>query len=264
MISFRKCTRILVHFFFACLSERGRFLKEQILLLVELQNVDNEMEELLLKKVDLPAGIASLDEELEAIAEKLREGEQRLDNLKADHKAKETILRNGIENTKKAKSRLLEVKTNKEYEATLKEIDVISEKSSEIEDEILHLLVEIDNVSEELKANEAQGKTRRAGCETGKKKLKKELDSIGAALDGVLKKREAIRSEIKAKFLKKFDALKNLKNGRAVVPVWKEVCYGCHMNIPPQMYNELQRNESLMSCPHCERMIYWESRDDDV
>jgi len=116
----------------------------------------------------------------------------------------------------------------------------------------------------ELKANEAQGKTRRAGCETGKKKLKKELDSIGAALDGVLKKREAIRSEIKAKFLKKFDALKNLKNGRAVVPVWKEVCYGCHMNIPPQMYNELQRNESLMSCPHCERMIYWESRDDDV
>jgi len=52
--------------FFACLSERGRFLKEQILLLVELQNVDNEMEELLLKKVNLPAGIASLDEELEA------------------------------------------------------------------------------------------------------------------------------------------------------------------------------------------------------
>ena len=24
--------------------------------------------------------------------------------------------------------------------------------------------------------------------------------------------------------------------------VWKEICDGCHMNIPPQLYNELQKS----------------------
>jgi NAD-dependent SIR2 family protein deacetylase len=33
--------------------------------------------------------------------------------------------------------------------------------------------------------------------------------------------------------------------------VWKSVCNGCHMNIPPQMYNEVQRSEALLSCPNC-------------
>jgi len=121
-------------------------LKEQILLLVELQNIDLEMEKLMLKKVDLPKEIARLDEELDAIKRELEEDGQRLDKLKADHRAKETAMKNSGENSKKAKSRLLGVKTNKEYEATLKEIDAINEKSSRIEDEIIHILEEIDKV----------------------------------------------------------------------------------------------------------------------
>ncbi|MBW2631475.1 MAG: hypothetical protein JRC90_06890 [Deltaproteobacteria bacterium] len=239
-------------------------MKEQILFLVELQNIDLEIEKFMLKKVDLPKEITRLDEGLEAVERELEESGQKLDKLKADHKAKETALKNGIENSKKAKSRLLEVKTNKEYEATLKEIDAINEKSSGIEDEIIHILEELDKVNEDLKIKESETTSHRSGCENGKRRLEKELDSIGSVLDDLLNKRDKIRSGIKAKFLKKFDIIKDRKNGRAVVPARGEVCYGCHMNIPPQMYNELQKSERLMLCPHCERIIYWEGRDDNV
>lgn len=239
-------------------------MKEQILFLVELQNIDLEIAKFMLRKVDLPKEITRLDEKLEAAEGELEESGQRLDKLKADHKAKETALKNGVENSKKARSRLLEVKTNKEYEATLKEIDTINEKSSGIEDEIIHILEELDKVNEDLKVKESETASHRSRCENGKRKLEKELDSIGSVLDDVLKKRDKIRSGIKAKFLKKFDIIKDRKNGRAVVPARGEVCHGCHMNIPPQMYNELQKNERLMTCPHCERIIYWEGRDDDA
>jgi predicted nucleic acid-binding Zn-ribbon protein len=43
----------------------------------------------------------------------------------------------------------------------------------------------------------------------------------------------------------------------AVVSVWKEVCNGCHMNLPPQLYIELQKSFELHSCPNCNRIIYW-------
>ncbi|MBW2598718.1 MAG: hypothetical protein JRC60_01180 [Deltaproteobacteria bacterium] len=239
-------------------------MKEQIFFLVELQNIDLEMEELLLKKVDLPKEISRLDEELEAVEREMEEGRQRLDRLKDDHRAKETAMKNSVENSKKAKSRLLGVKTNKEYEATLKEIAAINEKSSGIEDAIIHILEEIDKVGEDFKVKEREAVNCRSKCENGKRRLEKELDSIDSALDGVLKKRDGVRNGIKAKFLKKFDAIKSRKNGRAVVPVWREICSGCHMNIPPQMYNELRRNERLMLCPHCGGIMYWEDRDDDA
>jgi len=245
-------------------GERRKFLKEQILFLVELQNIDLEIEQFMLKKIDLPKEIIRLDEDLETVEGDLEESGQRLAKLKTDHKAKEAALKNGIENSKKAKSRLLEVKTNKEYEATLKEIDTINEKSSKIEDEIIHILEEIDKVNEYLRAKESETASQRSGCENGKRRLEKELDSIGFALDDVLKERDKIRGGIKTKFLKRFDMIKERKNGRAVVPVRGEVCYGCHMNIPPQMYNELQKSERLMLCPHCERIIYWEGGNDDA
>jgi len=239
-------------------------LKEQILFLVELQNINFEIDERMLRNVDLPKEIARLDEESEAIEREMEESGQRLDKLKTDYKTKETALKNGVENLKKAKSRLLEVKTNKEYEATLKEIDTINEKNSGIEDEIIHMLEEVDKAGEDLKTKESETAGRRTKREDEMKKMKKEQESIGSTLENILKKRDSVRSGIKANLLKRFDVIKDRKNGRTVVSVWKEVCSGCYMNIPPQMYNELQRNERLMLCPHCGRIMYWEDRDDNV
>ena len=108
--------------------------------MIELQNITFEMDKLAAGRVDLPQEIGRLDEELASVARELKEDEERVETLKANHKAKETALKDGIEQVKKAKSRLLEVKTNKEYEATLKEIDVLHEKNSTVEDEIIQML----------------------------------------------------------------------------------------------------------------------------
>ena len=48
----------------------------------------------------------------------------------------------------------------------------------------------------------------------------------------------------------------------AIVDVKMQVCQGCNMNIPPQMYNELQRGISLKYCPSCERIIYWQDENE--
>jgi len=232
--------------------------------LIELQNITFEMDKLTAGRVDLPQGINRLGEELEDLERELKEDEERVELLKADHKAKETALKNSIEQVKKTKSRLLEVKTNKEYEAILKEIDAIHEKNSAVEDEIIHMLEEIDSVAESLKVKEGEATGRRSRCENEIRKMEEKLNSIGSELEKVLKRSDEVRSRTKPSLLKKFDMIKGRKSGRAVVPVWKAVCYGCHMNIPPQMYNELQRNDKLMLCPHCERIIYWEDRDADA
>ncbi len=232
--------------------------------MVELQNIDLEIDEFMRRKINLPEAIERLDEELKTVEQTLEEGGQRLERLKVDHKTQETALKNSIENARKTKGRLLEVKTNKEYEATLKEIDTVNERSSAIEDEIIHILEEIDRVSEDLRVKEKETNDCRFACEERKKRFEEELNSIDSALADVMKRRDNVRSRVQEQLLKKFDVIKHRKHGRAVVPARKEVCYGCHMNIPPQMYNELQKSDRLILCPHCERIIYWEGVADDA
>ncbi|MBN2398561.1 MAG: hypothetical protein JXI32_09285 [Deltaproteobacteria bacterium] len=239
-------------------------MKEQIRLLIELQNITFEINNLTAKRSDLPQKITTLGGELEGIEGELKENEQRVEMLKTDHKAKETELKNGIEQVRKTKGRLLEVKTNKEYEALLREMEAIEEKNSTVEDEIIRMLEEIDGAGAILKIRAGETAKRRSTYEHEIQKMEEELNSIGSELEKVLQRRDEVRGKIQTSVLRKFDMIKDRKGGRAVVPVWKAVCYGCHMNIPPQMYNELQKNDALMLCPHCERIIYWEDRDPDV
>jgi len=35
-------------------------------------------------------------------------------------------------------------------------------------------------------------------------------------------------------------------------------CQGCNMNIPPQLYNQLQRGDTIELCGTCNRIIYWD------
>ena len=67
---------------------------------------------------------------------------------------------------------------------------------------------------------------------------------------------EKVSAEIEPELMKTYITIRE-NRGTAVAGVNDAVCQGCHLNIPPQMYNELQRCDSLKFCPHCQRIIYW-------
>ena len=236
-------------------------MKEQILSLIKLQDIDSEIKRLVTRKEDLPEEKERLEEERASFEKEIEEERGRLDNLNQVHSDKEKELRGNIESTKKTKSRLLEVKTNKEYEAMLKEIENINKKNSSIEDEIIYLLEEIEKAGKNLEEREGERVEYIGNNERDIKKIDKEMDSI----DSLLKKMQAedanCREMINSDLLKKYDVIKEKRNGQAVVPVWKEICEGCHMNIPPQLYIELQKYEKVLMCPNCNRIIYWEDRE---
>ncbi len=83
-------------------------------------------------------------------------------------------------------------------------------------------------------------------------------ENAGKRLNELDLERQEISSKIEADVLKLFRKVQSQQvRGNAVVPVQDAVCHGCYVNIPPQMYNELHRQDNLKLCPHCHRMIYW-------
>jgi len=133
-----------------------------------------------------------------------------------------------------------------------------------MEDEIITLLDELDCLETATKARDGELNVSRQRFEEQKAKLAQELESLAEELTVSLKKSDEIREKIPADLLRKYDQIKGIGRGLAVVSVWKEVCGGCHMSIPPQQYNELQKATTTMNtCPNCNRILYWENRNSD-
>jgi hypothetical protein len=239
-------------------------LKEQLSFLVALQKFDAEMNKSNLKKKELPVKRAKLDEGFEKLKTDLNESRNRYESFKKSHKEKEDKLKRGQESITKTKERLFEVKTNKEYQAVLKEIETIEAKNSEIEDDVIKTLEDIDQLKVKLDEEEKGFDTCCQQYERDKKDLEQEITSIETDLLSYQQRIFELRKQIGGELLKKYETIKRIRNGLAVVSVWKEVCHGCHMNIPPQLYNDLQKSEDLLSCPNCNRIIYWQNQNNNV
>jgi predicted nucleic acid-binding Zn-ribbon protein len=183
-----------------------------------------------------------------------------LEEKQKQKKEKDRQLQAGLDMLKRARDRLSEVKTNKEYQSLLKEIETSEEKNSALEDEIIYLLDSLDGLENENKLKAGELDNLRHDYEGEKQKITREIGSLDEELNNCLCKIEELKQEMPADVIKKYEKIKTIGHGLAVVPVWKEVCYGCHMAIPPQMYNELQTSDEIMTCPNCNRIIYWEDR----
>ncbi len=47
------------------------------------------------------------------------------------------------------------------------------------------------------------------------------------------------------------------KAGIAIAEARGEACSGCYMSIPPQVFVNVKKNESIITCPQCGRILYY-------
>jgi hypothetical protein len=232
-------------------------LKDTIALLVALQALDSEAVQVAAQKQSLPEKIRLLEETRQKQQGALDEAEEKLKGLIQRHRDQEEQLKRGAEGLKKAKQRLLDVKTNKEYQAILKEMEVIETLQGKVEDEIISLLEQADHMKAAVKQGEKDLSAFLAVFADEKQALEGQVQALDDNLIRLKQERQTLLEALPGDLVRRYETIREKRNGVAVISVWKEVCNGCHMNIPPQMYIELQRSQELRTCPNCHRIIYW-------
>ena len=228
--------------------------------MIEIQKIEAEADKIRAGQKRLPARLNELEEGFRVFCEAMEQKRQEFEERQKQKKEKDRQLQTGQEALKRTRERLSEVKTNKEYQSMLKEIESSEVKNGKLEDEIIVLLDGLDGFQKEMKARDEELALRRSSYEQERQTIQTELDSLTGRLEECLLKAGKLKEAMPEAILKKYERIKVIRNGLAVVPAWKEICYGCHMAIPPQMYNELQTSEELVTCPNCNRILYWEDR----
>jgi uncharacterized protein len=231
-------------------------MKEQIRVLVKLQHLDTETVRIKLTLNDVSKKLGNLDSSLKEIEQTIKDQESVLNELTKQYRDYESDVKMNLSKNKNSQEKLRSVKTNKEYQSLLKEIEAIKSINSSIEDKMIGCLDRMDETEEIIakKKDEYLQFTDRIKIE--KENIEHETGINEKKLDELDMERKNVSGHIDAQLFKKYLVLKEQQGGLAVVPVKDAVCHGCNVNLPPQLYNELFRYASLKFCPNCQRIIY--------
>jgi predicted nucleic acid-binding Zn-ribbon protein len=112
----------------------------QIVTLVKLQKLEIEIRKIKAFLDRLPAQIETLDLELEEIERSVDSDEELINELNKKYRTFESDAQVNVGRIKKSEEKLRSVKTNKEYQSSLKEIDDLKAIGSQIEDQMLAVL----------------------------------------------------------------------------------------------------------------------------
>jgi predicted nucleic acid-binding Zn-ribbon protein len=230
--------------------------QEQITALVKLQGIEIEISGIKAKLSTVDHRIEILDNQLLDFKQTIEDQKSLIHELNQKYRTYESDVQLHLDRIKKSEAKLSVVKTNKEYQSSLKEIDDLKDMSSKKEDDMIEFLDRIEEAENALKAKMAELSELEEEMKTEKEIIQKETEEGQQRLGNLGADWEAVSGGIDAKMLATFNRIKaNQKNKIGIVAVKDAVCQGCHLNIPAQMYNEL-----LKRCPICERIIYWKDQ----
>ena len=233
-------------------------MREQLKLLRELQKIDLTLKKIKEERDRFPKEMKKLDEREHIEKERIQKEREKIESLEKERRQKERNLNTEQEKIKKAEGRMFEVKTNKEYQALLSEVEAIKEATSREEEEILQILEEIDELKRDLLKREKEVTTTLEKIERERKKIQEKMDEDDGLWKEQKERREALSKQVESGLYKLYNTLKEKRQGVGVVNVRDETCQGCFVNVPPQMFIEVQKNNAIIRCPNCNRILYWE------
>ncbi len=232
-------------------------MEEELRTLFEAQKIDSQIAQWERKMVSAPGRLEELDTEIEGMREKIATEKVIVEELEKERKRKEKDLDAEKEKIKKLESRLYEVKTNKEYQALLKEIETLKVAGDKMEEDIIVLMDQVEGLKKDNHSTTTFLSTREKEVAGEKKVLNEEIESIGKSISELKTQREKLLSTVNADLRKTYETLRARRGGLAVVNVKEAVCMGCYMNIPPQYFIEVTKNLRLHTCPSCNRIFYF-------
>jgi uncharacterized protein len=232
-------------------------LKDHIKQLILLQECDNRIKTNQGKRDAVPVRIQRLEEAFEEATRIFNSKFEKLDSLEKEKRALEKDIQVIESRAQKSQEKLNNIKSNKEYTAALKEIEEIEKEKVKKEDIILQMMEDIEQLKKECTDLKGEKENLRKDYDVEKKEIEAELLELNEEAEGLNKQRAEYNNGVDSKILKTYDLLRARRAGVAVSAVIGGICQACHLEIPPQKFNELQRCNEMMACPHCNRLIYW-------
>lgn len=226
-----------------------------------------ELQKVLLKEFGFEKELKQIPRELNESTRKLQKVDRNIKEKQSDkenHEKKIQDLRREKEVLKQNKEKYEEqislIKTQREYEAITNEIAQINEKLESIEEQELNSYEEIERLNKIVEDQEGLHEELSALVKEKQKEVNVLMRNKQKEFNKCIKEKDKIASGLDEETIYKFEKIVRKKDGLGIVSVINNVCMGCNMILPPQFVNDVRREDKIIFCPNCSRILYYEEK----
>ncbi|MEW6720481.1 MAG: C4-type zinc ribbon domain-containing protein [Thermodesulfobacteriota bacterium] len=235
---------------------------EQVRFLIEMQEVMSQARRLEEEKRKIPLEVADLKSLFEEREAAFLSASQEFEALRQQRREKEREIEEEKEKVDKAKVKLMAIKTNKEYYAMLKEIEGTRRTNTAREEELLAVLSKHEEAEKRLAERKAELDEVTAKYRERMVEIEARMGSFDQDIAKILDRKRQVASKLDAGLVRRFEMIFERREGLAIIAATNYSCTGCHMNISPQLFNLLQREDRIHTCPNCNRILYYVAAED--
>ena len=225
--------------------------------LLQLQRYDAQLMALRKKRDDIPRRRDALKSALEQARTLSAEAKKELERVRLDRRAQEKEIEVIQSESVKLERQLLDVKTNKEYQAMVSEIQGLKSKRSDRETVILESFEREEKLAAQSKQAEQRIAEEERKLKAGEADLEKENASLEQSMHSITMDRDAVRPKVPGPILARYDRLAGTRDGIAVAEIRKSACGACFKGLTPQAVQEARRMDAVMQCEQCGRILVW-------
>lgn len=239
-------------------------MKEKILRLNELQSIDLRIKTL---EIEMNKGPAEIQERTAALAQRQASVNEYAEQKEATEKRRRELdaeIADELLRIKDRQAKVMGIQTNREYQSLLKEIEDGKKTNRNRENEALQLMEEAERLTKVMEEQTNLYTAEEQLLAEDAAQMETQLAEFSAQKDAILEQRKIKAEEVASELMSKYEILRSRRNGMAVVPVTKGVCQGCFMSVRPQLFNEIIKGSTLVTCPNCQRILFHQLENEDA
>ena len=225
--------------------------------LVALQRLDSAADAARKRLAELPAAEQAIDAALAAAASALDGVKARLHDNQQARRALEKDVAAVDTRLARFDDHKAAIKTNLEFTALLHEIATAKTEKDALEEKILVLMEAADQLAAELKADERDLAQKKKDGEAARGAITAERTTLDADLARLVHERTGEARGLDAPLLAKYEQLLKQRRGLAVAAMVGEICSACHVRLRPHMAQAVRRNDEIVPCESCQRLLYF-------
>ena len=225
--------------------------------LIALQRLDSEALDAQRRVTDEPERQKEFEARLEAGRQRVAAAKASLTGSQDARRLVEKDVAVHQGRLSKFRDQLMSVKTNIEYQAMQKEIGFAQSEVKALEDQILERMLEADDLTAALKAATAELAAEEKAVEAERRTFATEIARMKSALERIAKERGELVGALDPKTFATFDLVSRRRNGVAMAEARAGICTICHVRLRPQIFNTVLRNEEIIQCDSCNRILYY-------
>ena len=228
----------------------------QLQYLINLQKFDLRIFQIQDQLRKAPELLKSAEVPIQDILLKLQTFKNTGETLIKQRRGAERELATQEDQLQKIRNRLSELKTNKEYQAHLFEIELARKKKDALEENVLEIMERVDQNEQTVKDLEEQAKEAQKTFDVEKARLETHFANLTNELTDLDRQQKALADMVEKPLLARYNRLKIMRKGYAVAQLRDGACGGCQLQLPPQLVAEVKRGSELLDCSYCHRILY--------